>query len=145
MSGAGQDRVQDAEGSRRPGRTGLVSAVLVAATLAAYLPVLGNGFVDYDDNLYVTATPEVRSGLSGSGVAWAFTPKAAGQFHPLTWLSHMLDCEVFGLRPWGHHLTSLLFHVAGNRYGATGADVGPLPHDFERGRVSSVVRRGWPY
>jgi protein O-mannosyl-transferase len=85
---------------------------LVLLTLAAYLPVLGNGFVDYDDGQYVTANPRVQAGLTADGVAWALTARVAGNWHPLTLLSHMLDCQLFGLNPRGHHLTSLLLHLA---------------------------------
>ena len=85
---------------------------LVLLTLAGYLPALDNGFVDYDDDQYVTANPRVQEGLSWRGVAWALTARVAGNWHPVTLLSHMLDCQLFGLGPRGHHLTSLLIHLA---------------------------------
>ncbi len=90
----------------------LVCVALVAATLAAFAPVMGNGFVNYDDRDYVTANPHVLGGLSWESVAWAFRSGHAGNWHPLTWLSHMLDVQLFGLRAWGHHATSLLLHAA---------------------------------
>ena len=86
--------------------------VLIAITLAGYWQVLGHGFVNFDDPLYVTGNHTVQAGLSAKGVAWALTTGSLSNWHPSTWLSHMLDCTLFGLRPWGHHLTSLLFHIA---------------------------------
>ncbi|MBX7072116.1 MAG: tetratricopeptide repeat protein [Pirellulales bacterium] len=73
------------------------------------------GFVDYDDGLYVVYNPMVLSGLTWQGVRWAFNPttQVAANYHPVTLLSHMLDCQMYGLaRPWGHHLSSLLWHAA---------------------------------
>lgn len=69
-------------------------------------------FVNYDDNVYITENPNVQSGLTRKSLAWAFTSTYASNWHPLTWLSHMLDCELYGLNPKWHHLTNLLFHVA---------------------------------
>ncbi len=76
------------------------------------LPVLGGGFVLYDDPDYVTKNEHVRAGVTLSGLAWAATSFDASNWHPLTWVSHMLDAAIHGGRPWGHHLTSLLLHVA---------------------------------
>lgn len=73
------------------------------------------GFVDYDDGLYVVHNAHVQSGLSWQGMLWAFNPttQVAANYHPLTLLSHMLDCQMYGLQhPWGHHLSSLLWHAA---------------------------------
>ena len=77
-----------------------------------FFPSLRDGFTSYDDDAYVTANAHVRYGLSWDSVKWAFQSCWTGNWHPLTWLSHMLDCQVFGLQPWGHHLTSVLLHVA---------------------------------
>jgi Tfp pilus assembly protein PilF len=88
-----------------------IALALAVATLAVYAPVGGHAFVDYDDDEYVFRNPHVQAGLSAEGVAWAFTSLDAANWHPLTWLSHMLDCELFGLRPAGHHLVSLGLHV----------------------------------
>jgi len=95
-------------------RATLLTALLLAvATAAVYLPVTGYQFVEYDDNQYVTANPRVQAGLTPGGVAWAFTSIGyASNWHPLAWLSHMLDVELFGLSAGGHHLTSLLLHLA---------------------------------
>lgn len=71
-----------------------------------------NGFVDLDDDYYVTNNPLVRSGVTAESVKWAFTTTATNNWHPLTWISHMLDCQLYGQNPIGHHLTSVLFHVA---------------------------------
>ncbi|MFC1591809.1 tetratricopeptide repeat protein [Thermodesulfobacteriota bacterium] len=90
----------------------LLCLVLAAVTLAVYWPVAGHDFVRFDDHRYVTENEAVRSGLSGASIAWAFTAMHAANWHPLTWLSHMLDCELFGLVPRGHHLMSLFFHLA---------------------------------
>ncbi|MBW2174431.1 MAG: tetratricopeptide repeat protein [Deltaproteobacteria bacterium] len=89
----------------------LVSIVLIAVTLVAFWEVPRHDFVNYDDNLYVTDNRQVQDGLTGKGVLWAFTATHASNWHPLTWLSHMLDCQIFGLKPFGHHLTSIVLHV----------------------------------
>ncbi len=88
-----------------------ICVVLVIATIAAYEPVRFNDFVDYDDNVYVTGNPEVKNGLTGKAIVWAFTTGHTGNWHPLTWLSHIVDCQLFGLKPLGHHLTNLFLHV----------------------------------
>jgi hypothetical protein len=90
----------------------VLAAALVLATLAAYSSVVGNGFVHIDDNGYVTDNPHVQGGLSAGTVAWAMTTFRAGNWHPLTWLSHALDCQLYGLHPVGHHVTSLALHLA---------------------------------
>ncbi|MBI5665726.1 MAG: hypothetical protein HZC49_11685, partial [Nitrospirae bacterium] len=90
-----------------------ISLLLALATLLVYAQVGGHEFLYYDDNMYVTENPPVQDGLSWKGVVWAFTAVGhAGNWHPLTWLSHMLDVQLFGLRPRGHHLVNMLFHVA---------------------------------
>lgn len=90
----------------------LASILLVGATLFAYAPVGENGFVRFDDPIYITENPHVAAGLSSEGLAWAFMTGNAANWHPLTWLSHMGDCELFGLDPAAHHRTSLLLHAA---------------------------------
>ena len=85
---------------------------LTLGTLAAYLPVSRNGFVNYDDSDYVTANLHVQSGLKWENIAWAFTTGHASNWHPLTWVSHMADCQLFGENAGAHHLVSLLFHAA---------------------------------
>ncbi|HYN41616.1 MAG TPA: hypothetical protein VE129_07570, partial [Thermoanaerobaculia bacterium] len=89
-----------------------LAALLVALVAAwVFFPVLGFGFVNYDDPAYVQSNPYVHQGLTANGVAWAFGSTHASNWHPLTWLSHMADVELFGLAPGGHHGTSLLLHV----------------------------------
>jgi Tfp pilus assembly protein PilF len=92
-------------------RTVLVAAGLVAASLAAYWNVWESSFV-FDDYGYVAKNPRVQGGLSWSSFAWAFTTTWPCIYHPLTWLSHMLDAELWGAWAGGHHLTSLLLHAA---------------------------------
>jgi tetratricopeptide (TPR) repeat protein len=107
------------EGSllERLGRDGN-SLVLVAFALALlvfvlYLPALRNGFVNYDDPDYLTHNARVLQGLSWENVKWAFgTDNPAANWHPLTWLSHMTDIQVFGLKPWGHHLINVVLMAA---------------------------------
>jgi protein O-mannosyl-transferase len=88
----------------------LICLLLSLITLALYLPALHNGFVEYDDQRYVTDNPHVQAGLTWSGFVWSFGFHA-GNWHPLAWLSHMMDCQIYGARPWGHHLTNVLLHV----------------------------------
>ena len=88
-----------------------IALLLAALTLAVYEPVARCGFVNLDDPVYVTEQPRVREGLSWSGVLWAFRTPVAGLWHPVTLLSHMTDCALFGLQPAGHHLMSLALHV----------------------------------
>ena len=97
-----------------PGKWRLPAALIFVAilTFAVYAPVLHNEFINYDDIEYVTANPVVQQGLTGQGFIWAFTTNHTGNWHPLTWLSHMLDVQLFGLNPMGHHFTNLLFHIA---------------------------------
>jgi len=93
---------------QRPLALGLI---LVAVTVALYLPVHNHPFVNYDDDVYVTVNRHVKSGLSWATAAWALTTFDAANWHPLTWLSHALDCQLFGLEPAGHHDINLLLHA----------------------------------
>src|SRR6266566_9286787 len=93
-------------------KTALICALLALVTLGAYWPVVRHDFINYDDPEYVTENPIVAAGLSWRGVVWAFQTLHSGNWHPLTWLSHMIDCHLFGLRAGWHHLTSLLLHLA---------------------------------
>jgi hypothetical protein len=90
----------------------VAAAVLAVLTVLAYARVAGNGFTTFDDPVYVTQNPPVAGGLSLHGIAWAFTSVHGSNWHPVTWISHMLDCELFGLHAAGHHLVGLAFHVA---------------------------------
>jgi hypothetical protein len=84
---------------------------LVVVTTAAYLQITRNEFILFDDDQYVTENIHVLDGLTFESVRWALTTGHAANWHPVTWLSHMADIEVFGLNPAGHHLTSLLLHI----------------------------------
>ena len=86
-------------------------AVLAIATFAAYWKLHSNGFILFDDDRYVTENEHVLKGLGRESVSWAFTTTEQANWHPLTWLSHMLDVQLFGLDAGGHHMTSLLFHT----------------------------------
>ena len=90
----------------------LICLGLAAITFAVYWPTLQNSFTSYDDGLYITGNPHVIQGLTQDSIIWAFTHPHVHMWHPLTTLSHMLDCRLFGLNASGHHLTSLLFHIA---------------------------------
>ena len=90
----------------------LIYVGIVAATLVAYEPIRHNGFVNYDDDKYITKNPEVTGGITWQSVTWAFTKFHSSNWHPLTWLSHMLDCQFFGLNPSGHHFVSVAIHIA---------------------------------
>ena len=83
---------------------------LFLITFAVFSPVIHHDFINYDDQQYLTENDIVKNGLTLEGVIWAFTNISAGSWYPLTWLSHMLDCQLFGLNPGGHHFTSLLIH-----------------------------------
>jgi tetratricopeptide (TPR) repeat protein len=99
---------------RRPGGSRFLLAALAIgiAAIAVYLPALGNQFVNLDDTQYVSENPMVSGGLTLPAVRWAFTTGHASNWHPLTWISHQLDVELFALQPAGHHLTNLLLHAA---------------------------------
>jgi tetratricopeptide (TPR) repeat protein len=90
----------------------LISAALALLTSAAYEQVRNCGFVNYDDDKYVYENQHVKDGLTVDDIKWAFTATYASNWHPLTWLSHMLDCQLFGVKPGWHHLTNVLFHIA---------------------------------
>ena len=90
----------------------IISACLIIITLVAYWQVFEFNFVDYDDSDYVVKNLFVNTGLNTSNAAWAFTANVSANWHPLTWLSHMLDCQLYGLNPFGHHLTNLLLHIS---------------------------------
>lgn len=90
----------------------LAGCLLILVAIVAFVPLFGNGFINYDDDEYVTDNSHVRAGLTLANVGWAFTTMHESNWHPLTWLSHMLDCQLFGLNPIGHHLVNLFIHIA---------------------------------
>jgi tetratricopeptide (TPR) repeat protein len=97
---------------RRRARALLAGALLTIAALAIFGQAGAHDFVNFDDPEYVYDNQMVRGGLSWEGLAWAFTHAHANNWHPLTWLSHMLDCELFGLDAGAHHLVSVALHAA---------------------------------
>ncbi len=92
-------------------QAGAIAAALIVITVAAFLPVRHNGFILFDDPSYITRNPQVGAGLTWRGLVWTLTTNTAGNWHPLTWLSHMLDVTLFGMAPAAHHLSSLLLHA----------------------------------
>ena len=102
-------------GSNSPGptvRPAWIALAICVMTWVVYLRTAGHPFVQYDDGQYVTENIHVLKGLSLEGIRWAFTTMAASNWHPVTWLSHMMDVDLFGLWPGGHHLVSVLLHTA---------------------------------
>jgi tetratricopeptide (TPR) repeat protein len=99
-----------------PERKQLTTAIcfaLAVGTLAVYFPILWHGFLNYDDPDYILDNPHVKGGLTWSDIVWAFEPTGyAANWHPLTWISHMTDVQLFGLHPAGHHFVNVLFHTA---------------------------------
>jgi protein O-mannosyl-transferase len=89
----------------------MICLLLAIAIWSVYFPVLRHPFVNYDDDVYVTNNIYVNSGLTWENFKWAWTSLATGNWHPLTWLSHALDCQIFGLHAGGHHLTNILLHT----------------------------------
>ncbi len=98
-------------GTRERRRLGALALLLVVAVFAVYWPVRANGFVSYDDEVYLTTNPHVAKGLDWSEVRWVLTHAHAANYHPLTWFAHMLDVELFGLQPGAHHLMSVAWHA----------------------------------
>ena len=92
-------------------REGVICLFLAVITIGVYWQVGGHEFVNFDDKDYITENQHVQEGLTLKSIVWAFTSTHASNWHPLTWLSHMLDCQIFGLNPGGHHLTSVFFHI----------------------------------
>jgi tetratricopeptide (TPR) repeat protein len=94
-----------------PGPAALSLILLAALTLAVFAPVISFQFINVDDGVYVTANPHIQQGLTWHNAAWSLTALEAANWHPITWLSHMLDVTLFGLHPGGHHAVSLLIHI----------------------------------
>lgn len=94
--------------------TAAICFVLAVGTLAVYCPVLWHQFINYDDPDYILNNPHVKAGLTWPDIVWAFQPNAyAANWHPLTWISHMIDCQLYGVdRPGGHHWMNVVFHTA---------------------------------
>jgi Flp pilus assembly protein TadD len=88
-----------------------ICAILAVLTWIVFGQTINHGFVNYDDFDYVTKNAQVARGLTWEGVLWAFTHFHSANWHPLTWISHMIDCQFYGMNPWGHHLTNVLIHM----------------------------------
>ena len=95
----------------REARSAVLCLVVALATIAFYSPVVHNGFTNFDDDAYIVHNPHVRAGLTWDTVKWAFTSYDAANWHPLTWISHALDCQLFKLNPAGHHYETVLLHA----------------------------------
>lgn len=91
---------------------GLTCLLLMAIVWIVFGQTLRHEFINYDDPQYVYENRRIANGLSFEGIGWAFTHVHSANWHPLTTISHMLDCQLYGLQPWGHHLTNLLLHSA---------------------------------
>ena len=89
----------------------VLCALLFLLVFWVFHPITSGDFINYDDDVYVTDNYHVRCGLAQDQIGWAFFNTDAANWHPLTWLSHMLDCQLYGAKPWGHHLTSVLLHA----------------------------------
>jgi hypothetical protein len=89
-----------------------IAIALALVTLAVFCPVTSFQFVNYDDTDFVTANPHVQAGLTAESFRWAWSSEVARNWHPVTMLSHILDCQLFGLKPWWPHLVNLLLHAA---------------------------------
>src|SRR6266699_1551298 len=109
---AAQATGQDAFTRQKMQCPGFLCLLLTVATLWVFSSVAHYVFVNYDDPDYVTANVHVQRGLTWQNVAWAFQTGYASNWHPLTWLSHMLDCQLFGQRAGAHHFVNVGFHGA---------------------------------
>jgi len=107
----GRSATDEAARSGWQGGAVWIVLALVAVTLAAYAPVRHFNFVSLDDQVYVTNNPHVRAGLTWAGIVWAFTTSYAANWHPLTWISHMVDVQIFGLTPGPPHAVNLVLHT----------------------------------
>jgi len=94
----------DGHAGRALSNPAIISLILASLTLVAFWPVAGAEFINYDDQDYVTANPQVQAGLNWKAAEWAFRTSHASNWHPVTWLSHMLDVSLFGHRPYGSTL-----------------------------------------
>jgi tetratricopeptide (TPR) repeat protein len=88
-----------------------LATLLFLVVAGVFIPAVTHDFITYDDPVYVTGNVHVTGGLTWQNIVWAFKSTEASNWHPLTWISHMADCQFFGLHPWGHHLTSVLLHA----------------------------------
>ena len=92
-------------------RKAAICLALAVLTLSVFWQLKDHSFINYDDNLYITENSQVQAGLSRAGFLWAFGTTATGNWHPLTWLSLMLDWQLYGENPGGHHISALILHL----------------------------------
>ncbi len=111
-SATAPSRVASPSTSRPAPLTLVLAIVLAVVTFAVYAQVIGHQFISLDDDLYIVDNPMVNRGFTLAGLGWAFTTFHAANWHPLTWIAHMLDCQLFGLNAGGHLLVNTLIHVA---------------------------------
>jgi len=90
----------------------LILVALAVLTLGIYAQVIGHQFIAFDDNRYIEENPMVNRGVTLAGFTWAFTTFHAANWHPLTWIAHMVDSQLFGMNAGGHLLVNALIHVA---------------------------------
>jgi hypothetical protein len=107
-----QQRISMTDRAHKKSHVLLLCLVLLTGALVVYEPVRHNAFISYDDPRYVTDNAHVYNGIAPNSIFWVFTTARASNWYPLTWLSHILDCQILGLNRLAHHLTSLLFHPA---------------------------------
>lgn len=96
--------------NRRTQSTPVACIALLTVVIWTFYPSVHNSYVNYDDLGYLIENNQVQQGLNWASLQWALTATAAANWHPLTWISHMVDCQIFGPKLWGHHLTSVLLH-----------------------------------
>jgi len=92
-------------------KTFIIAFLLALVTFVAFMPILNNDFINFDDDNYITENPWIKNGITLDAIKWAFTTIAVGYWHPLAWFSHILDWSLFSSWAGGHHLVSLLFHI----------------------------------
>ncbi len=89
----------------------LIIVILIVASIVAFGRIAANDFINFDDNIYIAESNHIKSGFNAESIKWAFTSSIASNWHPLTWISHILDWQSFGANASGHHLVSLMFHI----------------------------------
>ncbi len=89
----------------------IISSIIAIVSILVFIKTIKFEFLTFDDPIFVTQNSMINRGITVKGILWAFDPDRAKYWHPITWLSHMLDCEIFGLNPVGHHMVNLIFHV----------------------------------
>ncbi|MGD0309968.1 MAG: hypothetical protein ABSC02_11840, partial [Acidobacteriota bacterium] len=115
MSGGSGRKIKGRPDKQRVAATSgerYIIPLLIVITLVVFWPVQNHGFLTLDDDAYVYDNPHVTTGLTAANISWALTATHAYNWHPVTWISHMLDVQIYGLDAGGHHRTNLLLHIA---------------------------------